>query len=229
MAFILNIDTSSPVCSVSVADQGRVLAARDDFSGNKHASSLAILIQEALAEAGLSASHLAAIAISSGPGSYTGLRIGTSAAKGLCYGLGIPLIAIPTLKGVAWRMSAISADSRGIFIPMIDARRDDVYMAVYDFALKSFQNDTFVTVDVNLTDTFLRLYDSSIYFGGTGCHKMIKLISNIKFGTVIENVQCVSSNISELSYDAFIRGDFEDLTYFEPFYLKEFEGNMKIK
>jgi tRNA threonylcarbamoyladenosine biosynthesis protein TsaB len=229
MAFILNIDTSSPVCSVCISQRGTVIVENSDFSGNKHASMLNTLIQDLLFKTGLKASDLSAIAISGGPGSYTGLRIGASVAKGLCYGLDIPLIAVPTLQGIAWQMSAISADDRGIFIPMIDARRDDVYMAVYNANAKILQKDTFVTIDVNLFDTFLRLYDSNIYFGGTGSYKMIKITADNKFGTIIENVQCVSSNISFLSYDRFTRKEFEDLTYYEPFYLKEFEGRMKIK
>ncbi|MCW3125753.1 MAG: tsaB [Bacteroidetes bacterium] len=229
MAFILNIDTSSPVCSVCLSDQGRVVLENNDFSGNKHASILNTLIFDLLARSQLRLSDVSAIAISSGPGSYTGLRIGASVAKGICYGLGIPLIAIPTLMGIASQMSAISADVTGIFVPMIDARREDVYMAVYDHGAKILQKDSFVTIDVNLFDTFLRLYDSNIYFGGPGSYKMIKFSSNIKFGTIIENIQCVSSNISSLSYESFIKKEFVDLTYYEPFYLKEFEGRMKIK
>lgn len=187
------------------------------------------LIQDLLSKTGLKTSDLAAIAISGGPGSYTGLRIGAAVAKGLCYGLGIPLIAVPTLMGIAWQMSAISADDKGVFIPMIDARRDDIYMAVYDSNAKILQKDSFVTIDVNLFDTFLRLYDSNIYFGGTGSYKMINFSTENKFGTIIENVQCVSSNISSISYERYVKKEFEDLMYYEPFYLKEFEGRMKIK
>jgi tRNA threonylcarbamoyladenosine biosynthesis protein TsaB len=229
MAFILNIDTSSEICSVCISDKGQVVSERDDLSGNRHASILTTLIYEVLAEAGLKMPDLSAVALSSGPGSYTGLRIGASVAKGLCYGLNIPLIAVPTLMGIARKMSDISADPMGIYIPMIDARRDDAYIAVYDASVKILQKDMFVTVDINLFDTYLRLYDSDIYFGGTASNKMIKVSSDNKFGTIIENVQCVSSNLSSLSYAFFMRREFTDLSYFEPFYLKEFEGNMKIK
>ena len=229
MPFILNIDTSSPICSVCISDRGRVVAEKNDFSGNKHASVLNTFIEQLLNETGIKAPDLIAVAVSAGPGSYTGLRIGVSVAKGLCYGLGIPLIAIPTLKGIAWKMSAISADNKGVFVPMIDARRDDAYMAVYDNELKIVEKDSFVTIDGKLFDGFLRLYDSNIYFGGSGADKITKILSNNKFGTIIENVQCVSSNLSHLSYEYFEREAFENLTYYEPFYLKEFEGRMKIK
>ncbi len=229
MALILNIDTSSPVCSVCIADRGQVVAHRDDLTGNQHASLLAILVRDTLHEAGLTARDLSAVALSSGPGSYTGLRIGTSLAKGLCYGLDLPLIAIPTLMGMAWQMAATMTDASGVYVPMIDARRDDAYIAVYDASLNVLEKDTFVTVDTHLYDRFLRLYDSNIYFGGTASHKMINIFSNTKFGTVIENVKCISSNISMLSYEHYQRKIFSDLTYFEPFYLKEFEGRIKTK
>lgn len=229
MALILNIDTSSPVCSVCIADRGQVVAHRDDLTGNQHASLLAILVRDTLHEAGLTARDLSAIALSSGPGSYTGLRIGTSLAKGLCYGLDLPLIAIPTLMGMAWQMAATMTDASGVYVPMIDARRDDAYIAVYDAHLNLLEKDIFVTVDTHLYDRFLRLYDSNIYFGGTASHKMINIFSNTKFGTVIENVKCISSNISMLSYEHYQRKIFSDLTYFEPFYLKEFEGRIKTK
>lgn len=229
MALILNIDTSSPVCSVCIADRGQVVAHRDDLTGNKHASLLAILVRDTLHEAGLTARDLSAVALSSGPGSYTGLRIGTSLAKGLCYGLDLPLIAIPTLMGMAWQMAATMTDASGVYVPMIDARRDDAYIAVYDAHLNLLEKDIFVTVDTHLYDRILRLYDSNIYFGGSASHKMINIFSNTKFGTVIENVKCISSNISMLSYEHYQRKIFSDLTYFEPFYLKEFEGRIKTK
>lgn len=229
MALILNIDTSSPVCSVCISDRGQVVAHRDDLTGNQHASLLAILVQDTLHEAGVTARDLSAVALSSGPGSYTGLRIGTSLAKGLCYGLGLPLIGIPTLMGLACQMTATMTDAAAVYVPMIDARRDDAYIAVYDGDLKVLEKDTFVTVDIHLFDRLLRLYDSNIYFGGTASHKMINLFSNNKFGTIIENVKCIASNISMLSYEHYQRKIFSDLTYFEPFYLKEFEGRIKTK
>ena len=229
MAFILHIDTSSPICSVCIADKGVLLTERIDFSGNKHASVLNTLIEDVLSDTGLRPTDLHAIALSSGPGSYTGLRIGTSLAKGLCYGLKIPLIAIPTLMGLAAAMSASAEGNNAILVPMIDARRDDAYIAIYDQRLTVVQKDIFVTVDSKLFDSYLRLYDSPIYFGGNASFKMEKFFSNNKFGTIIENVQCISSNLIVLSYDCYLRKEFVDLVYYEPFYLKEFEGRMKIK
>ena len=229
MAFILHIDTSSPICSVCIAEKGVLLTEKNDYSGNKHASVLNDLIETTMSDAGLRPSDLHAIALSGGPGSYTGLRIGTSLAKGLCYGLKIPLIAIPTLMGLAAAMSALTPADNAILVPMIDARRDDAYLAIYDQGLKVLQKDIFLTVDSKLFDSYLRLYDSPIYFGGSASHKMEKIFSNNKFGTIIENIQCISSNLIVLSYERYIRNEFEDLVYYEPFYLKEFEGRMKIK
>jgi tRNA threonylcarbamoyladenosine biosynthesis protein TsaB len=165
MAFILHIDTSSPICSVCIAENGVLLTERNDFSGNKHASVLNALIEAVLYDAGMMPTDLHAIALSGGPGSYTGLRIGTSLAKGLCYGLKIPLIAIPTLTGMAAAMSAQIPADNAILVPMVDARRDDAYLAIYDQGLKILQKDIFLTVDSKLFDSYLRLYDSSIYFG----------------------------------------------------------------
>jgi tRNA threonylcarbamoyladenosine biosynthesis protein TsaB len=228
MALILNIDTSSSVCSACLAEDGNVIEERNDLSENKHASGLTTLIEEIMDNQRIKLRDISAVALSSGPGSYTGLRIGTSVAKGLCYGLGKPLIAVSTLQGMAHSMSELHPDTNGIYIPMIDARRNDVYMAVYDPGNKVLEKDRFATVDVVFADTLSSYNVKNIYFGGSGASKLEIICLNTYFGTLIENIICMAANISAISYKRFVHNMFEDLTYFEPFYLKEFEGRMKI-
>jgi tRNA threonylcarbamoyladenosine biosynthesis protein TsaB len=228
MALILNIDTSSTVCSVCLAEDGKVIAERNDLSENRHASGLTTLITEMMNERGLALKDLSAVALSSGPGSYTGLRIGTSVAKGICYGLDKPLISVSTLQGLAFVMAQQFADENGIYIAMLDARRDDVYMAIYDKNNIVIEKDSFATASVVFPDILKAYNVKNVYFGGSGALKMKLICLNTEFGTVIENLICVASNINSISYNRFINGEFEDLTYFEPFYLKEFEGRMKI-
>jgi len=228
MALILNIDTSSPVCSVCLAEDGDIIEERDELSENKHASRLTDLIRDITESQKIKLSDLSAVALSSGPGSYTGLRIGTSVAKGICYGLDKPLIAVSTLQGMAHRMSAMHADPDGIYIPMIDARRADVYMAVYDSDNNVVENDAFTDLNVVFTDTLASYNVKNIYFGGLPTSKLSLICLNNYNCTLIENIICVASNINTISYKRFVDNSFENLTYFEPFYLKEFEGRMKI-
>jgi len=227
MALILNIDTSSTVCSVCLAEDGILIAERNDLSENRHASQLAILIRELMEEQNIKLKDLSAVALSSGPGSYTGLRIGTSVAKGICYGLDKPLISVSTLHGLAHTMSEKYPDPNGVYIPMLDARRDDVYMAVYDKDDNIIEKDNFATVNVVLPDILTRYTVKNIYFAGSGAQKVRITEINNNFGTVIENLICIASNINAISYKRFMKGKFEDHRYFEPFYLKEFEGQMK--
>ena len=228
MALILNIDTSSSICSVCLAEDGHVIAERNEMGDNKHASMLTSLIRELLKECNIRLGDLSAVALSSGPGSYTGLRIGASVAKGICYGLGKPLISVSTLKGLAHTMSTIHPDPNGIYIPMLDARRDDVYMAIYDADNCLLEKDSFATVDVGFADTLSRRSVKNIYFGGPGASKMDVICLNMEFGIVIENLICVASNINTISYKQHKCCIYDDITYFEPFYLKEFEGRMKV-
>ena len=228
MALILNIDTSSTVCSICLAENGKVIAERNDLSENRHASGLTTLITEVMRERGLALKDLSAVALSSGPGSYTGLRIGTSVAKGICYGLDKPLISVSTLQGLAYVMAQQFTDENGVYVAMLDARRDDVYMAIYDRNNVIIEKDIFATASVVFPDIMKAYNVKNVYFGGPGSLKMKLICLNNEFGTVIENLICVASNINTISYNRFINGEFEDLTYFEPFYLKEFEGRMKV-
>ena len=228
MSLILNIDTSSSVCSVCLAEHGEVVEERNEQSENKHASQLTILIREIIENQKIELRDLSAVAISSGPGSYTGLRIGTSVAKGICYGIDKPLIAVSTLQGMAHKMSTMNPDPNGIYIPMIDARRSNVYMAVYDSDNNVIENDRFADKNVDLTDNFGSYSVKNIYLGGLDASKLQLICLNNYNCTLLENIICIASNISTISYNRFVHNEFENLTYFEPFYLKEFEGRMKI-
>lgn len=228
MALILNIDTSSEVCSVCLAEDGQMIEERNEPSENRHASMLTTQIRELMDAHELKLKDLSAVALSSGPGSYTGLRIGTSVAKGICYGLNIPLIAVSTLQGIAHRMIQLYPDPNAIYVPMIDARRENVYMAVYDSQNQALIQDTFATINVDLKDNLASYNVKNVYLGGTGAGKMNLICLNNEFGTVIENLICVASNITAISYNQYTNGEYADVTYFEPYYLKEFEGRIKI-
>jgi tRNA threonylcarbamoyladenosine biosynthesis protein TsaB len=227
MALILNIDTSSPACSVCLAEDGNVIAERNDLSENQHASRLTALIDELMEDQHVMLKDLSAVALSSGPGSYTGLRIGTSVAKGICYGLDKPLISVPTLQGLAYVMSVKHPDPDGVYIPMLDARRNDVYMSIYDVDNNIIEKDNFATVNVDFTAILANYSVKNIYLGGSGAKKVLLTEFNDIFGTIIENLICVARNINDISYKRFLYGKFEDHLYFEPFYLKEFEGRIK--
>jgi len=229
MGIILNIDTSSEVCSACIAENGHILVENNELSGNQHASRLAGIISGLFDDIGMTVNDISAIALSGGPGSYTGLRIGASVAKGLCYGLDRPLMSVPTLRSLAAQMSTLCPDPDGIYIPMIDARRDDVFMAIYDFDNNLIRKDTFATVNSEFLDNLTCYNVKNIYFGGSGSSKVRKIASGEKFGTVIENVICLATNINMISYKFFDEKIFSDISQYEPFYLKDFEGRMKFK
>jgi len=227
MALILNIDTSSSICAVCLAEDGEVIAERNDLSESRHASQLTTFIWGLLESQRVKTKDLSAIALSSGPGSYTGLRIGASVAKGLCYGLDKPLISVSTLQGLAYRMAETHPDPQGIYVPMLDARRENVYMAIYDRFNNIIEKDNFATVNVDFTAILANYSVKNIYLGGSGAKKVLLTEFNDIFGTIIENLICVARNINGISYKRFLYGKFEDHLYFEPFYLKEFEGRIK--
>lgn len=215
MHYILNIETATRNCSVSLASNGETIALREISElGYSHAEKLHIFIEEVLEEASINASQLSAIAVSQGPGSYTGLRIGVSSAKGLCYALQIPLISTDTLKALA---SNVSVDN-GLIIPMIDARRMEVYSAIYS-ADGLLQRE--ITAEVISAESYADLHQD-IYIVGD-CNEKVKSVLNDQKFHFIDDVTFPSaSEMSALSYQKFIDKNFEDVAYFEPFYLKDF-------
>lgn len=225
MALILNIETSTEVCSVALAENGITLFAKESSEGLNHAKMLTVFIQELFAENKLSFTSIDAVAVSKGPGSYTGLRIGVSVAKGLCYALDIPLISINSLdilgKYAAQNLSEISTSEAGnlLFCPMIDARRMEVFTALYN---KSGEQIKPVSAEI-VDETFLEdlLAAHKIMFFGNGSQKCkLKLThSNALFMGPEKTSAYFMQNLAQVKYN---RNEFEDVAYFEPFYLKNF-------
>jgi len=213
--YILNIETTTKNCSVSIAKEGKTLVCNEIAEeGYSHAERLHVFIEESIAAAGITYKDLVAIAVSQGPGSYTGLRIGVSAAKGLCFALGIPLIAVDTLQALAAQAKVES----GLIVPMLDARRMEVYSAVFSAKLESKRE---ILAEVITEDSFQE-FDEILYFVGDCTEKCKTVLTKANF-VFLENIKYPSANeMSTLSYEKFLKEDFVDVAYFEPYYLKDF-------
>lgn len=212
---ILNIETATRNCSVALAQEGVTIVLRElATEGYSHAEKLHIFIDEAVAEAGINYTDLKAIAVSKGPGSYTGLRIGVSAAKGLCYALGIPLIAVDTLEVLA---SQVEADS-GTIIPMIDARRMEAYCACFD----ATGRELVATHSEIFTEDSFAAAQAPIHFAGDCQEKCETMLSGDRFVYHSDIVFPSASALGKISFEKFRKSEFEDVAYFEPFYLKDF-------
>lgn len=204
-----------------------VLCHREDFSGHNHATLLSGFVKDCLDHIAAHEMKLDAVAVSIGPGSYTGLRIGLSEAKGLCYALNIPLIGIDTLKIMAVEVM-FTHDIQGdeLFVPMIDARRMEVYTAVYNMAFESLVAPTPLILSEEAYDSFLA--ENKMLFFGNGSDKAQQVISSPN-ASFIQNVHPLASNMLPLAEQAFSRGDFLDLAYSVPLYLKEFQATKPKK
>ncbi|MCF8370856.1 MAG: tRNA (adenosine(37)-N6)-threonylcarbamoyltransferase complex dimerization subunit type 1 TsaB [Bacteroidales bacterium] len=231
MALILNIETSTPICSVCLATDGQVIALRETDEDKSHATRLTVYIDEILKEQNITINDLDAIAVSQGPGSYTGLRIGVSTAKGLCYGASKPLIAISTLQALAWQVSSGKIENVDLaddpwFCPMIDARRMEVFTALYD---KENQLQKEISADIIDEQSFQEIIDQRpVYFFGNGAIKCQEMIQH-KNARFIENVEASSASMASLSELAYANNQFVDVAYFEPFYLKDFIATVSKK
>lgn len=223
MAFILNIETSTKNCSVSVAKDGKTIVLKElNDGGYSHAEKLHEFIKEVIAEAGIQFSDLKAIAVSKGPGSYTGLRIGVSAAKGLCFALNIPLIAINTLESLAQSISLIE----GFKIPLLDARRMEVYSAVFD---KNNIIKKEVSAEIITNESFKSYLESGkVYFFGDGAEKCKEVILH-ENANYFDDKFPSAKDMEQLSSEKYKNNDFVDVAYFEPFYLKDFVGGISKK
>jgi len=226
MALLLALETATPVCSVCLALDGKIMALRESTEPNVHSAKLTIFIEEILAQSGLTVSSLGAIAVSRGPGSYTGLRIGVAVAKGLCYGLDIPLIAVPTLRAMAEGMRG--EPIRYLYCPMIDARRMEVYCAVY-----SEDGQEILPVDARIIteESFSGLLqDHIILFGGDGAAKCRPILGAHQNARFQEDFRPSSRYLIPLAEEKMSLNQFENPAYFEPFYLKDFvAGKPKVK
>lgn len=220
MPVILNIETSTDVCSTALTCDGEVLFNRENYKSMSHASSLGGYVQEALSEAKSRHLTLDAVAVSRGPGSYTGLRIGVSEAKGLCFGLDVPLIAVDTLAVMACAvMFRKNIDETALLCPMIDARRMEVYSAVYDRALNPVKPVSAEIIDANSYADILA--GRPVLFFGNGAEKCRDVIVG-EHAHFIDGIHPLASDMMALSEMAFRQSRFENVAYFEPFYLKEF-------
>jgi len=223
MGIILNLETATTNCSVSLAKDGVLLALRENNTPNySHAEQLHVFIAECMAEAKLPLTKLEAIAVSKGPGSYTGLRIGVSAAKGLCFSLDIPLISIATLTSMASKF----VGAFDYIIPVLDARRMEVYSAVFDCDLNQIRETEAEIIDEHSFGSYL--HHKSVLVSGSGAQKIKETLSaeNVSFDTT-----CVPSSkeMAKLSHEKYQEGNFEDVAYFEPYYLKDFMLQTKKK
>lgn len=227
MANILNIETSTSVCSVALGSDGQIIDHHENYDGQTHATLLSQFIQDALNTVTRKEMKLDAIAISIGPGSYTGLRIGLSQAKGLAFGLGVPLIGINTLQ-----LLTVSAmfreffDDDVLFVPMIDARRMEVYTAIYNSSLEAKLEPCPMIIDANSFSNYLD--KSSLIFMGNGSDKVKNVIThhNAHF---IDGIKPVAVDMLALSEKAFRENHFIDVAYSTPLYLKEFQATIPKK
>lgn len=220
MPTILHIETSTEVCSVALSCDGSVVFRRENRTPMSHATVLAGYVQEALETARGRQLSPDAVAVSRGPGSYTGLRIGVSEAKGLCFGLDIPLIAVDTLAVmVCSAMFRDGIDENALLCPMIDARRMEVYTAIYDRSLTPVKPVAAEIIDENAFAPILET--RKILFFGNGAEKCRATITHPN-ASFIDGIYPQAADMTALAEQAFRAGAFENLAYFVPFYLKEF-------
>jgi len=232
MAIILGIETAASICSVALVNDAKLLAMRESVGVREHSASLTGFIADVFNEAGLSYQDLDAIAVSMGPGSYTGLRIGVSTAKGLSYALDKPIIAIDTLKAMAWQaLQKCNLENRTIlnslFCPMLDARRMEVYTALYDHLLNEIQS---VNALVVTDDVFGEFADKEVIYFGDGASKCTSVFAVKGNFTFFDTIFLSAEAVCMLAISEFENGKFADTAYCEPFYLKDFvAGKPRVK
>lgn len=227
MALILNLETATACCSVALSENDKIISFKEETSPNIHAGSLTLFIEEVMNAAGKQLADVDAIAVSMGPGSYTGLRIGISTAKGLCYSLDKPLIAVNTLKAMAkgFQLNKTVVDT-DLLCPMIDARRMEVFTAIFDQQLAEVIPTTAAIIDSNSFEDVLTKH--KVTFFGNGAEKCKSAITSEN--AVFDNDSYNSARyIAPLAYEKFIRQEFENVAYFEPFYLKDFVSTQPKK
>lgn len=216
---ILLIETATTTCSVALSENGNIIAVKEVNERNVHASHITLFIQEVMQQAGRQFTDLNAVAISKGPGSYTGLRIGVSSAKGLCYALDIPLIGVDTVEAMASGLLAQQQiQDGGLLIPMIDARRMEVYTGIFDQDLIALEPVSAKIVDEG---SFVEYGDRELYLFGDGADKFKEMFAayrNIHFLDFANS----ATNLNALALRKYLNNEKENLAYFEPFYLKDF-------
>ena len=231
MSLILNIETATGVCSVALAQDGELIGLVESNTKNSHSSVLTLFMDEVIKTAGVALSELDAVAVSEGPGSYTGLRIGVATAKGFCYALEKPLIGVSTLRAMAIGMvPPVSEDQEAhiLYCPMIDARRMEVYCAIFDEKGNEIRETRAEIMDENSFMEYLG--KNRIVFAGDGALKCRPLFDKHPNAVFSEDFQASAKFMISLSEEKFSQKKFEDLAYFEPHYLKDFiAGKPRVK
>jgi len=224
MAILLNLETATTNCSVSISKGNEIISLKENNAMSySHSEQLHIFIKEALEEASLSFSDLNAVAVSKGPGSYTGLRIGVSAAKGLCFSLDLPLIAIPTLESMAHQVQLGEGE---LAIPVLDARRMEVYSAVFNNKYQEIRDTRAEIIDEN---SFLDyVSEHKVHIVGSGAEKCKEILEQPNFHFDTSMVPS-AKEMAPIAFEKYKKGQFEDVAYFEPFYLKDFIIQSKKK
>ena len=224
MAIILHLETATTNCSVSISRDDEIVVLKENNAASySHSEQLHVFIKEALKEASLSFSDLDAVAISKGPGSYTGLRIGVSAAKGICFSLDIPLISIPTLQSMA---NQVDLKPGELVIPVLDARRMEVYSCVYD---NNYQKIRETRAEVINEESFVEyLGENKVYVMGSGAEKCRGVLQHPNF-IFNESVVPSAKDMVSIAFEKYESKQFEDVAYFEPYYLKDFVLQQKKK
>ncbi len=217
MALILSIETATKVCSVALHYKGKRIAMQEIWVAQSHAASLMLMIRHMLAIHGYTGNDLSAIAIASGPGSYTGLRIGTATAQGLCYAWDIPLIAINTLEAMAHAMNPYNI-TQAVLCPMIDARRMEVYCMLCNAKLQVVAPIQSKVIDSESFQDWLKTH--ALLFFGDGMEKCKPILSKNSKAAFVENIYPSAVNLGPLAYAKFQKEAFEDVAYFEPLYKK---------
>jgi len=222
---ILCLETATPSCSVALVHNGEVLACEEDPKGQNHSEKITLFIDSVMKKAGISYDQLDAVAVSMGPGSYTGLRIGVSTAKGICYAVSKPLIAVETLEAMAYGGSAVISSERSerrnlLLIPAIDARRMEVYAAIFDENVNKIKDTEAVIIDENSFADLKK--DHHLYLFGDGADKCAEIFANDDKITVIKDFYCSAKYMNTIAQQKFNNSEFVDVAYFEPFYLKDF-------
>ena len=227
MSTILHIETSTDVCSVAVSEDSQVIFHQEDHSGPNHAERLGTMVDEALSFTDNHAIPFDAVAVSCGPGSYTGLRIGVSMAKGVCYGQNLKLIAVPTLELLCVPILLREIpDEDALLCPMLDARRMEVYAGIYDRGLKPIRP---IHADIVDGDTYKAYLDESpVYFFGNGAKKCISTINHPN-AHLIDGIEPLAKWMQPLAEKRYLNEQFEDVAYFVPYYLKDFVAKLPKK
>jgi len=232
MALILGIETATSICSVALVKDGNIVAIRESEGNREHSAELTGYITEVFAEAGLTYTQMDAVAVSMGPGSYTGLRIGVSSAKGLCYATDKPFIAIDTLKSLAWQAlqklkEANKPLENVLLCPMLDARRMEVYTAMYDQQLQVVEN---VHASIINEEAFNQFSDREIIYFGDGASKCQSVLGGKNNITFLDHINLSARSVCMLAEQEFEAQNFADVAYCEPFYLKDFvAGKPRVK